>query len=40
MSSRNTVNVKLNQSRYRLEMPKGLQEVKVPRLYDNGPEWW
>jgi len=22
------------------EMPRGFQEVKVPRLRDNGPEWW
>jgi len=31
---------KVNQSHYRLEVPKGFQEVKVPRLRDNGPEWW
>ena len=30
----------VNQSHYRLEMPRGFQEVKVPRLRDNGPEWW
>ena len=21
-------------------MPRGFQEVKVPRLRDNGPGWW
>ena len=25
---------------YRPEVPRGFQEVKVPRLHDNGPEWW
>ena len=29
-----------NQSPYRPEMPRGLQEVKFPRLRYNGPEWW
>jgi len=28
----------INQSHYRPEMPRGFQEVKVPRLRDNGPE--
>jgi len=28
---------KLKQSQYRLEMPRGFQEFKVPRLHDNGP---
>jgi hypothetical protein len=23
-----------------LEWPRGFQEVKVPRLHDNGTEWW
>jgi len=23
-----------------LEWPKGFQEVKVPRLHDNGTGWW
>ena len=23
-----------------LEWPRGFQEVKVPRLYDNGTGWW
>ena len=31
---------KINQSRYRSEMPRGFQEVKVPRLHDNGPGRW
>ena len=35
-----TVKVKVNQSHYRSEVPRGFQEVKVPRLRDNGPEWW
>ena len=34
------VKVKVNQSHYRPEVPRGFQEVKVPRLRDNGPEWW
>ena len=29
-----------NQSCYRPEVPRGFQEVKVPRLRDNGPGWW
>ena len=28
---------KVNQSHYRPEVPRGFQEVKVPRLRDNGP---
>jgi len=31
---------KANQSHYRPEAPKGFQEIKVPRLCDNGPVWW
>ena len=31
---------KVNQSHYRPEVPRGFQEVKVPRLCDNGPEYW
>jgi len=31
---------KLKQSHYRPEVPRGFQEVKVPRLRDNGPGWW
>ena len=23
-----------------LEWPRGFQEVKVPRFYDNGTGWW
>jgi len=30
----------LNQPRYRPEVPRGFQEVKVPRLRDSGPGWW
>ena len=30
-------NVKVNQSHYRPELPSWSQEVKVPRLRDNGP---
>jgi len=29
-----------NQPHYRPEMPRGFQEVKVPRLHDNDPGWW
>ena len=32
--------IKVNQSHYRPEVPRGFQEVKVPRLRDDGPEWW
>jgi len=32
--------VKVNQSHYRPEVPRGFQEAKVPGLRDNGPEWW
>ena len=31
--------VKVKQSRYRPEVPRGFQEVKVPRLHDNGTGW-
>jgi len=31
---------KANQSHYRLEVPRGFQEVKVPRLRDNDRGWW
>jgi len=31
---------KVNQSHYRPEVPRGFQEVKVPRLRDSGPGWW
>jgi len=30
----------VNQSHYRPEVPRGFQEVKVPRLRDNGPVLW
>jgi len=29
-----------NQYHYRPEVPREFQEVKVPRLRDNGPGWW
>jgi len=29
--------VKVN---YGPEVPRGLQEIKVPRLRDSGPGWW
>jgi hypothetical protein len=32
--------VKVKQSHYRPEVPRGFQKVKVPRLFDSGPEWW
>ena len=32
--------IEVNQSHYRPEVPRGFQEVKVPRLRDNGPGWW
>ena len=31
-------NIKVKQSHYRPEVPRGFQEVKIPRLRDNG--WW
>ena len=40
VSSGNFLLVKVNQSHYRPEVPRGFQEVKVPRLRDNGPGWW
>jgi len=30
----------VNQSHYRPEVPRGFQEVKVPRLRDKGTGWW
>jgi hypothetical protein len=30
---------KVNQSHYILEVSRGFQEVRVPRLHDNGPGW-
>ena len=35
-----TSSKKVNQSHYRPEVPRGFQEIKVPRLRDNGPGWW
>ena len=32
--------IKVNQSHYRPEVPRGFREVKVPRLRVNGPGWW
>ena len=34
------LNINVNQAHYRPEMPRGLQEVKVPRFRDNGRGWW
>jgi len=31
---------KKNQSHYRPKVPRGFQEVEVPRLRDSGPGWW
>ena len=31
---------KVNKSHYRPEVPREFQEVKIPSLRDNGPEWW
>jgi len=31
---------KVNQSHYRPKVPRGFQEVKVPRFHDNGTGWW
>ena len=30
----------IKQSRYRPGVPRGFQEVKVPRFHDNGTGWW
>jgi len=38
--ARFTTDKKVNQSLYMPEVPRGFQEVKVPRLRDNGPGWW
>jgi len=32
--------VKVNQSHYRPEEPRGFQKVKVPRYHDNGTGYW
>jgi len=39
-ANRETIGKKVNQSHYRPEVPRRFQEVKVPRLCDNGPGWW
>ena len=33
-------NVNIKQTRYRPEVPRGFQEVKVPRYHDNSTGWW
>jgi len=38
--SREKYKVKVNQSHYRPEVPRGFQEVEVPRLRGDGPGWW
>jgi len=40
MCANYTYKKKVNQSHYRPDVPTGFQEVTVPRLRDNGPEWW
>jgi len=32
--------VMVKEFHYRPEMTRGFQEVKLPRLRDNGREWW
>jgi len=32
--------IRINQAHYRPEVPRAFQEVNVPRLRDNVPEWW
>jgi len=32
--------VKVNQSHYSPDVPRGFQEVKAPRFRDNGTGWW
>jgi len=39
-SYRSPNTIKKNQSHYRPEVPRGFQEVKVPRLHDSGRGWW
>jgi len=31
---------KVKRSLYKPEVYRGFQEVKVPRLHENGPGWW
>jgi hypothetical protein len=38
--SKSRLYVKVKQSAAGLEWPRGFQEVKVPRLNDNGTGWW
>jgi len=35
-----SVKVKLKQSRYRPGVAQRVQEVKFPRLHENGTGWW
>jgi len=35
-----TFSNKVKQSRYRPEVSRGFQEVKVPRFHDNDTGWW
>ena len=39
-NGRNLHDKKANQSHYRPEVPRGFQEIKVPRFHDNGTGWW
>jgi len=34
------VQLEVNQSVTGLEWPRGFEEVKIPRLRDNGLRWW
>jgi len=34
------IHKKVNKSNYRPEVPRGFQEVKVPRFHDNGTGLW
>jgi len=36
----NYIKVKVKQSRYRPGVVQRFQEVKVPRIHDNGTGWW
>ena len=33
------VKLKVKQSHYRLEVPRGFHKIKIPRLVDNIPAW-
>jgi len=39
-TGREVVQLEVNQSHYRPEVPRGFQEVNVPRLCDSVPGWW